>query len=932
MKLPNFRSRPVFVALLSVVMALTLVGRLYYLQIIRGAEFTQSFEESVTRTVSIPAKRGRILDRNGNVIADTQASQNVTIVDTTGNSSAENDRLNRIIRKTLGILAENDEDLEEDFGISWNGSGYEFNYDGFNHLRFLADVYGYPLIDTLTQEQRESSAEEIVLMLADRYKIPKEMNTSQESILLLNTVITRYRLALNAFQKYIPTVLARNVGTGTVDAIMAESDLDGISIANTYKRVYNDSKYLSGVTGYISLVSAEEMEANEGVYDAGDYVGKVGIEASMEETLRGTNGYREISVDNLGREKSEISYTRPQDGNDVYLTIDSDLQKTVYRLLEKNMRDIILSKLTDSVTTFEITEETDGSDILIPAADVYGSILSYIIDRDHFYSEDASESEEQMRGIIEAYLESVKEGIRSELRSGRTPFNVLTAEYQQYASYISRALFDRGVIDTNLVDADDEIYREWTAGSTESLGGFLYHCAAEKWIDRSLIGTDSEDTDEVFEALVRYVLDEPCEDYSFGNIMCKYLCESGAASGELVCRILFDQEIFDPADSERDGIESGRRGAAFDYVKRLIESDNLTPGDLHLYPFSGSVVVTNPNDGSVLALVSYPGFDCNRIQESGYIDRISANPSKPLLNHATQQRYAPGSTFKMVTAAAGISEGVVTRSDTVSCHDRFDKIDPSPACWIYPGGHGSMNMQNAITNSCNMYFYEVGYRLGELGGSFSNDDGIEVLSEYAAMYGLDRKSGVEIEEAEPSVATKDVVRASIGQSNNGYTTAALARYVSAVATRGDLYDLTLLDHSQDKDGNVLEQFRAQSLDPVDVSDDYWDSISEGMRRVCAGNSAFNNVRYSEEDGSGRIGAAGKTGTAQQSLSAPNHALFLGYAPYDDPEIAVAVCIPNGYSSSYAALVASQVMQYYFDPDSLSGILSSNDIPNYTNGD
>lgn len=932
MKLSNFRSRPIFLAFISVLMALTLVGRLYYLQIIRGAEFTQSFEESVSRTVSIPAKRGRILDRNGNVIADTQASQNVTIVDTTGNSSAENDRLNRIIQKTLGILLDNDEDFEEDFGISWNGSGYEFNYDGFNHLRFLADVYGYPLIDTLTPEQRESSAEDVVFMLADRYRIPRDMNTSKDSILLLDTVITRYRLALNAFQKYIPTVLARNVGTDTVDAIMAESDLDGISIANTYKRVYNDSKYMSGLTGYISLVSAKEMEENEGVYDAGDYVGKVGLEASMEETLRGKNGYREISVDNLGREKSEISYTRPQDGNDVYLTIDSDLQKTVYKLLEKTMRDIILSKLTDSVTSFEITEETDGSDILIPAADVYGSILSYIIDRDHFNSEDASESEEQMRGILQAYLESVKEGIRSELRAGRTPFNALTPEYQQYASYISRALFDRGVIDTSVVDADDEIYREWTGGSTESLGGFLYHAAAEKWIDRGLIGTESEDTDEVFEALVQYVLDEPCEDYSFGNIMCKYICESGAASGELVCRILFDQEIFDPAESERDGIESGRRGAAFDYVKRLIENDDLTPGDLHLYPFCGSIVVTDPRDGSVLALVSYPGYDCNRIQESGYIDMISANPSRPLLNHATQQRYAPGSTFKMVTAAAGISEGVVTRSDTVSCHDRFDKIDPSPACWIYPGGHGYMNMQNAITNSCNMYFYEVGYRLGELGGSFSNDDGIQVLSEYAAMYGLDRKSGVEIEEAEPSVATKDVVRASIGQSNNGYTTAALARYVTAVATQGDLYDLTLLDHSQDKDGNVLEEYSAESLDPVEVSDDYWESISEGMRRVCANNSAFNSVRYSEEDGSGRVSAAGKTGTAQQSLSAPNHALFLGYAPVDDPEIAIAVCIPNGYSSSYAALVASQVMQYYFDPDSLSGILSSNDIPNYTNGD
>jgi hypothetical protein len=105
-------------------------------------------------------------------------------------------------------------------------------------------------------------------------------------------------------------------------------------------------------------------------------------------------------------------------------------------------------------------------------------------------------------------------------------------------------------------------------------------------------------------------------------------------------------------------------------------------------------------------------------------------------------------------------------------------------------------------------------------------------------------------------------------------------------------------------------------------------VMDDDRRV----SAYIDEMIRLTDGSGRVSAAGKTGTAQQSLSAPNHALFLGYAPVDDPEIAIAVCIPNGYSSSYAALVASQVMQYYFDPDSLSGILSSNDIPNYTNGD
>ena len=483
------------------------------------------------------------------------------------------------------------------------------------------------------------------------------------------------------------------------------------------------------------------------------------------------------------------------------------------------------------------------------------------------------------------------------------------------------------------MDGDDEIYRGWTAGSSVSLGEFLYHAAAEDWIDTEIIGADSDDTDDIFNTLTGYVLDEPCEDYSFSNIVCKYLMESGAANGELVCMVLFDQGIYDPSESEREGIENGKRRAAYNYIRRIIENGSLTPGELYLYPFSGSIVVTDPADGSVLALVSYPGYDCNRLTESSYMDMIKRNPARPMLNHATQQRTAPGSTFKMVTAAAGIGEGVISTRDTVDCYDIFDKIEPSPACWIYPDGHGWQNMQNAITNSCNTYFYEVGYRLGGLDGSFSNDTGIEHLSKYASMYGLDRKSGVEIEEADPSVATRDVVRAAIGQSNNGYTTAALARYVAAVASRGDVYDLTLLDHSEDKSGTVLEKYSSKPLDPIEIDDSYWESISQGMKRVCTSKYGFSSVyRASEEGSRERISAAGKTGTAQQGINTPNHALFLGYAPFDEPEIAVAVRIPNGYSSSYAALTAAQVMQYYFDPDSLSGILSSEDIPVYENGD
>ena len=933
MKLPDFKNRPMFLALLSVAAAMILVVRLFSLQILHGAEYTESFEESVTRKVSLPARRGRILDRNGKVLADTKTTQKVTIVDTTGNSREENDRLNKIIQETLLILDQNDDSPSLDFGIFWNGSGYEFEDDGTERLRFLADVYGYPLTDTLTEEERGSSAEDIVMMLADRYKVEKDMTSSLQSRLLLNTVAIRYHLALNAFQKYLPTQIAEDVSGDTVSALLGRSDLDGVSVENDYTRTYTDSIYFSGITGYIGQISADELSEKGDAYSSGDRIGKVGIEASMEETLRGTGGYREISVDNLGREKSELSFQRPVDGNDVRLTIDADLQRAVYRILEKNIRDIILSKMTDSITSFEITEDTDGSDIKIPAADVYASILSYIIDRDHFYADDASESEQQMREMLDAYLDSVKTELRSELTDVRTPYSDLTPEYKQYAAYIVRALYDRGVLDADSIDEDDEVYEAWTYSGTASMGDFLYRAAQAGWLNKEEMGTSAQDTEELFEALVDYIMEEPCEDYSFGDIICKYMAESGAGIDDLVCLILFDQEIFDPSETVRSNIEDGRYRASYNYVRSLIENNDLTPGQLHLYPFSGSVVITDPSDGSVLALVSYPGYDCGRITDSDYMSQIVRDPSKPMLNHATQQRTAPGSTFKMVTAAAGIMEGVIDTRETIECSGRFEKIDPSPACWRYPDGHGWQNMQNAVANSCNMYFYEVGYRLGETEGEFDNEIGVDVLSKYCEMYGLDRKSGVEIEEADPSVATRDVVRAAIGQSNNGYTTASLARYVAAVAMRGTIYDLTLLDCTLDKDGNTIETFSSKPLDPFDPGEEYWESVSEGMRRVCAGRSSFTSLHRKLEDGEvERLTSAGKTGTAQQAVNMPNHALFLGYAPYEDPEIAVAVRIPNGYSSDYAALVASQIMQYYFDPDTLSSILNIQDIPNYENGD
>ena len=190
------------------------------------------------------------------------------------------------------------------------------------------------------------------------------------------------------------------------------------------------------------------------------------------------------------------------------------------------------------------------------------------------------------------------------------------------------------------------------------------------------------------------------------------------------------------------------------------------------------------------------------------LDGKYAVGAKPLLNYATQQLTAPGSTFKLVTATAALKEKVIDTQDEVNCQKKatFKKVknDPNPPkCWIYPGRHRYQNLEGAIANSCNMFFYEMGFRLGlpvdnpeydEDDYDYDEDDfdksgynsvqAVEKIQKYAGMYGLDSVSGVEISESEPQLLTKDPIRGAIGQDTNAYTTASLARYVSAVANSG----------------------------------------------------------------------------------------------------------------------------------------------------
>jgi penicillin-binding protein 2 len=218
-----------------------------------------------------------------------------------------------------------------------------------------------------------------------------------------------------------------------------------------------------------------------------------------------------------------------------------------------------------------------------------------------------------------------------------------------------------------------------------------------------------------------------------------------------------------------------------------------------------------------------------------------------------------------------------------------------------------------IRNSCNAFFYEVGYRLGLTGSTYNSEVGLSKLAKYADLYGLTETTGIEVSEYDPIVSDLDSVRSAIGQGTNSFTTVGLARYVTAVANSGTCYNLTLIKKTCDSDGNLLEEHGATVRNQIDMDISYWNAIHQGMRQVVEDKTYYSDLK---------VNVAGKTGTAEESKKRANHALFVCYAPYESPQIAIATRIPYGYTSSYAAQITRDAIEYYFG-------LSDTDMENAT---
>ena len=405
------------------------------------------------------------------------------------------------------------------------------------------------------------------------------------------------------------------------------------------------------------------------------------------------------------------------------------------------------------------------------------------------------------------------------------------------------------------------------------------------------------------------------DDSNFDKLLYKYLIKSGSVTGEQVCAIVYEQGILPMDDSTYNGLLNGKTNA-FSWIKSKLENLELTPGELALEPCSAGAVVTNPNTGEVLACVSYPGYDNNRlsnVMDRSYYVQLSMGMSRTFYNRATQEKTAPGSTYKMLSSVAGLTEGVINGNSYISCSGVFDKITPSPKCWIYPSAHGSLNVVGALQHSCNDFFYEVGYRLGQdSNGNYDSDTGLEKLAKYAKMFGFDQTSGIEIPESQPQISDSDSVRSAIGQGTNNYTVSQINRYVTAVANRGTVYSLSLIDKTTDSNGKLIKDYTPEVVNQMDeISSSTWDLVHNGMESMVKSSSTFAGMD---------ISMGGKTGTAQYSKIHADNVLFVGYAPADSPEISIAVRIANGYASTYAAEIGRDITKVYFNPESADELL------------
>ena len=793
--------RIVWLLIFTVVLLFVLAAELFYLQIVISDTFTVAPPVTTTVEQTIAAPRGNIYDRFGRPLS-VNISAHVVTMDPSETIS------NEALLELTRLFERNGEDFVNEFPMTdvWP---YEFTMGGptpevrqRREYRWKADMY--------IPEPVTATAAESYLWLLERFNICEELSAEDaRRILNFRTMIFERRFRPQLF------VIATDVSLATVAAIEERNSFfSGVGIEMRTLRKYPQGKYFSHMLGYTGIINAEELLANPD-YAHDDIIGKVGLERAKERELRGQAGTQVVEVNPATGRRimgSVPVITPPVPGNNVFLTLDIDMQRETYYILKGYLTEIAISKL-------------QGGDPREPRVTHQQIFINLI-------------------------------------RAGWIPIReIMTADDDSAASVLRRYVLERFPEATHLRDDRARIVSLLTAG-----------------------------------------------------------IEAGRITPAMLFSAMVDMGILSDYDDFTARAQSGRVSVNSLIIEKL-RMGELTPQMINTDPSTGSVMVVCVPTGAVLAAVAYPSYDNNRLAnriDADYFYRINADdPTRPMTNRPFVEARAPGSTFKMITAAAGLESGVITTRSTIHDNFTFTRAGvPHAHCW---SRHGTLNVMQAIAISCNYFFYETAFRLGN-----DQRSSISVLNDFMEFFGLNERTGVEIGEladqfnrertpnimASPSLkefihlsrdeftprrdwgwTAGDTVRTAIGQSYNNYSAAMMVRYIAQIANKGERLPLHLVDSIKNYRGEIIYQtVPVADNTGMQLSDSTWEAIHQGMIWATEGHgTAFSQFR-------GRnfpIRVAGKTGTAQQAANRLDHSSFGGFAPFEDPQIAVYVTVPFG---------------------------------------
>ncbi len=787
-----------------------LLLRLFTLQIIKGEENAKKFEASITRRIPIKSARGSIFDRNGVPLATNKIVFNLKF-----DSSQKIKNINQELLAIIDVLEKNQQDIKDALPIS-KEKPYEFLHGSqTRETRWKKD-------NALDEKLK---ADEVIGHYIKKFNIQTE-DMQEKKVRQL--VGLRYEIDTKKYKKYSPIDIALDIPQKVITTIEENNfKFPGVYVEAEPIRNYPNSEYFSHITGYTGNINSEELEKlKERGYSDSSIVGKLGIEKEMELEIRGVDGEVYVEVDNFGRIIETTSMTQTKAGNDIFLTIDSNLQKKAGEILRNKLTDIIISRI---------------------------------------------------------YSKKPQESISLE--------------------QIFDAIAKNNVIDTNKILEGDKKYQLKTATKLKDFGN------SENLENRQIFY-------ELFKQKKIYYLD--------------------------IIMLLIEQGKIVATEAEMRNIEAGNVSYLAFIIDRMRKGE-ITPQDLAFDPCSAAAVVQDVHTGEILALVNYPSYDSNMLANNfnyEYYKKLLNDKTTPLINRALSQRKAPGSTFKMISSLAGLEEKAIGPNDTIYDKGVFeDAGKPYAKCWSFREGgsastHGHVDVKKSLEVSCNFFYYALSYRFGVLENRTTRSalKGINTLNKYVKMFGLSEKSGIEIPELESnpemsspenkekailrynkkatSYQTKwydgDTIRSAIGQGWNNYAPIHVAKYISTLANGGNRYKSYVIKSEQTKDGDIIFEKGPVLEERLNIAERNIRIVHEGMLRVTNGGQGTTRAFFKDFP----IKVAGKTGTAQEGTK-PAHGWFVGFAPYDNPQISVTVMIPYGYSSSNAVPVGRDIIGEYF---------------------